>query len=126
MTGTALLHTGPVSDSDLAEVQHRAALTVTEHAQDAEDARELLAMLGLLDRSLSPRRKSQLSPTKIISDILFEVSFTRRKGWGTPVSCRTCRQAKPKQIPRMQTSTCSPSESKRQSTRSKPVPQTLR
>jgi hypothetical protein len=46
--GNALLQTGPVSDRDLAEVQHRAALTVAEHAQDAEDARELLAMLGLL------------------------------------------------------------------------------
>ena len=49
--GSYLLQTGPVSDRDQAEVQHRAALTVAEHAQDAEDALELLAMLGLLDEA---------------------------------------------------------------------------
>ena len=57
-TGSALLHTGPVSDryqaeerhhAALAEERHRAAQTVAAHARDAEDCRALLAMLGLLD-----------------------------------------------------------------------------
>jgi len=43
-----LLHTGPVSDLYHAEERHHATLTVAEHAQDAEDCRALLAMLGLL------------------------------------------------------------------------------
>ena len=57
-SGSHLLHTGPVSDryqaeerhqAALAEEQHRATQTVAAHARDAEDLRDLLAMLGLLD-----------------------------------------------------------------------------
>jgi hypothetical protein len=60
MDGSHSLHLGPVPDGYLAEVRHRAALAVAARAQNVEDCRALLAMLGLFD---ADHAQDQLSPS---------------------------------------------------------------
>ena len=53
---------GPIAEArarmakDEAIAHHRAARTVADHALDAHDCRELLAMLGLTTRGTAPAR----------------------------------------------------------------------